>query len=352
MTWQVLLIIVGVILGLFLLSYIFMIFFARTMYKRNFDKRYNDNHTLKYYTAEELNLNSEPISFPTLDKTILRGYLFNSKDATSSKGLIVFSHGIGAGHLPYMKEIAYMADNGYTVLAFDDKACNESDGEKLGGLTESLIDLDYCLKFVENNTKLNKMDIFLYGHGMGAFAVSNVTSLNHPLIKGVVALAPFNNEASFMYESYGRITTMRQRIILTSFRAIVKNRFKDYSKLSTVDSFDKSDIPHLIIAGEKDNVVDYSNNYFVFKDIFENKEGYRFISLPEIYNRPTLSKQASEYDMETNDELGQLQADFKEKVPEHRLKKFYEELDYDKLNELNTEIMGTICIFFDNCSGK
>jgi hypothetical protein len=187
---------------------------------------------------------------------------------------------------------------------------------------------------------------------MGAFAVSNVTSLNHPLIKGVVALAPFNNEASFMYESYGRITTMRQRIILTSFRAIVKNRFKDYSKLSTVDSFDKSDIPHLIIAGEKDNVVDYSNNYFVFKDIFENKEGYRFISLPEIYNRPTLSKQASEYDMETNDELGQLQADFKEKVPEHRLKKFYEELDYDKLNELNTEIMGTICIFFDNCSGK
>lgn len=352
MTWQVLLIIGGVILGLFIFSYLFMIFFARTMYKRNFDKRYNDNHTLKYYTAEELSLNSEPVEFPTLDKTTLRGRIYSSKEKDSYKGLIVVSHGIGAGHLPYMKEIAYMAERGYLVLGFDDRACNESDGEKLGGLTESLIDLDYCLKFIENDSRYNKLDVFLYGHGMGAFAVSNVTSFDHPIVKGVVALAPFNNEANFMYESYGRITTMRQRIILTSFRAIVKSRFKEYSKISTLDSYDKSDVPHLIIAGENDNVVDYSNNYYVFKDIFENKDGYCFISLPGIYNRPTLSKEASEYDMATNDELGQLQADFKEKVPEHRLKKFYEELDYDKLNQLNEEIMGTICIFFDNCLTK
>ena len=349
MLWQTILIVVGIILFVFLLAFFLMIRFTKTVYKRSFDKRFNDNQTLKYFTADELNLNDEKIEFNTLDGTILRGHIFTDKEVNEYKGLLIVSHDIGAGHLPYMKEISYFAKAGYKVLAFDDKGCNESEGETFGGQTQALIDLDYCLKYVESNDELKSLPVVLYGHCMGAYASINVTSFNHPCVKGVVALAPFNNDASYMYEMVTKLTSMRQKIIFRAFKSIIKSRFKDYCKYSSLESLDQSNIPFYIIAGEEDQMVNFNTNYFFFKDVFENKEGFKFESLPEVGSKPVLSLEASKYDASTNDDLGRLQGEYKGNVPRDVLKKFYDELDYDKLYELNEELMSKIINFCNGC---
>ncbi len=347
-------IIISVIVGLAIifiaLGYILMSRIAKLMIKSNFDQRYDDRHTLKYFTVDDFeNLKNEPIEFPSDQGQILKGYLYSSTVVDNYKGLLILSHGLGAGHLQYTTEINYFAQDGYLVFAFDDTGCNMSEGEKIKGVTQGLIDLDYALKYINSNPELNKLPKVLFGHSMGAFAVCNITSINNSNIKAIVSLAPFKDEPSMLFEQFRAMTNLSYKSILKILKREYKKRFNSLMSVNTFDSLNKSDIPHMIIAGDKDTLVDYESNFMAFKESFENKENYLFVTAKDRYHRPNLAIDAAKYDQDTNEELQQIHGEYKGRTPQERIDEFYKGLDYDLLVKMDDKIMENISNFLNKC---
>lgn len=263
---------------------------------------------------------------------------------------MVVSHGLGAGHLQYTTEIDFFAQKGYLVFAFDDTGCNLSEGEKINGLTQSLIDLDYALRFIRENDRLKDYRIVLFGHSMGAYAVSNVTSVYSGPISGIVALAPFKDEVSFLFEEFRALTNLKYKTVERLLKKRVYARFGEFAKINTVDSFEQSEIPHLIIAGDQDPIVDYYSNFEMLKERFEEKSGYRFLSVENRFHRPNLSLEAAEYDQNTNIELQNIQGKkISQESKDLAVKEFYENLDYHLLVQMDDQVMEAILEFLDDC---
>ena len=73
-------------------------------------------------------------------------YFFNSFSGDKISGfcycyknpqkIIVFTHGMGAGHKAYLNEIELFCKKGYKVYTFDIKGCGESVGNSIGSLYE------------------------------------------------------------------------------------------------------------------------------------------------------------------------------------------------------------------------
>ena len=341
---------VVIIAVMLIVSFILTNKISNLIINSNFDVRYNDNNTLKYFTVDDFEgLIAKPIEFKNVDNDTLRGFIYSHESIKDYKGLMIFAHGLGAGHYQYTTEINYFAKEGYLVFAYDVTGCNLSDGEKIKGLTQALIDLNTALEFIDKDEELSKMPKVLFGHSMGAFSVSNVTSLYKKEIKGSVALAPFKTEATMLYEQFASLTNIKFKKVKKSLYKKYKARFGDLVDINTITSFENSDIPHLVISGDLDNIVDIYTNFNEFRNLFEGKENYKFLEVKGRYHRPNISLKAAEYDQETNEELLKLRAEFKGNIPQEINASYYNKLDYDLLVELDYEVMGEITSFLDSC---
>ena len=101
------------------------------------NKRCEGDENLKYLKAKNFdNLNALPVNFKSYKGQTLNGFLYSCAKVDSYKGLIVFSHGMGAGHLAYTTEINYFAQKGYMVLAYDNTGTCTSEGKKIKELLD------------------------------------------------------------------------------------------------------------------------------------------------------------------------------------------------------------------------
>ena len=323
---------------------------ANLIINSNFDVRYNDNHTLKYFTVDDFEgLQSKPIEFKNVNDVTLRGYIYSHENIKEYKALMVVAHGLGAGHLQYTTEINYFAKEGYLVFAFDVTGCNLSDGEKIKGLTQALIDLNSALEFIDKDANLSKMPKVLFGHSMGAFSVSNITELYKKEIKGIVALAPFKNEVSMLYEQFSSMTNLKFKKVHKLLYKKYKERFDELVDINTIDSYSNSQIPHLIISGDLDNIVDVYLNFKEFRILFEEKDNYHFLEVENRFHRPNITVEAAKYDQETNEELLKYRSEYKGNVPKHISDEFYANLNYNLLVELDLDVMKEISNFLESC---
>ena len=148
--------------------------FANTILNLIFGKRCEGNPNLKYFTADDFEeLNASKIEFKSDKGQSLRGYVYQNNKIKENdiKGLLVFVHGMGAGHFSYTTEINTLAKNGYKVLAYDNTGTCMSDGKKLNGFYQSVIDLKHCLEYIKTNSDLNNYNLGLIGHSWGAYTV-------------------------------------------------------------------------------------------------------------------------------------------------------------------------------------
>ena len=157
-------VVVFVLAGIVVLALTGMLLTALFADRKYFRRRYDGNPNLKYFTADDFqHLEAEPISFPSDKRQILRGYIYRSNQIRA-EGLIIFSHGYGAGHLSYTTEINTLAQAGFVVLAYDATGCVGSDGKYFGGFDQGPIDLRFAIKFAKEHPVLKLFDEVL-AHG-------------------------------------------------------------------------------------------------------------------------------------------------------------------------------------------
>ena len=218
--------------------------------------RYDDTGTVHYFTAADFDgLCAEPFSFVGDKGQDLRGniYYYGQK---SSERLVVFDHGMGAGHVAYMKEIEALARRGFTVLSYDHTGCRNSGGENIGGFSQSLSDLDYCIRAVRATPGLENISLSVVGHSWGAFSALNISAI-HKDITHIVAMSGFISVKEMLRQIFPGIL----RLYVPALYRSEKQSLPDYAAYNAIDSLKKSRAQALIVHSDDDKVSSFKRHF-------------------------------------------------------------------------------------------
>lgn len=311
-------------------------------------KRCEGNENLKYLKAKNFdNLNARPVDFKSDKGQTLNGFLYSSAKVDDYKALIVFSHGMGAGHLAYTTEINYFAQKGYLVLAYDNTGTCTSEGEKLYGFAQGVIDLKHALDFVKSRDDLKDMPLLLLGHSWGAYSVCNVSAIT-PVkdIKGIVAFSPFNSMNKLLRDNAKQQTKMNLSVFSPFFDIINLLRFGKAGILRSCDTIDNNSIPTLIMHGGNDLQVTLRNSPVGLKNRINNNPNARTVLYESKYHNVYLAKDAEQY---LNDTFAKI-ATLGENSPEAY--EIYQNIDYALITKEDLTVMETANSFFEECVMK
>lgn len=311
-------------------------------------KRCEGNENLKYLKAKNFdNLNARPVDFKSDKGQTLNGFLYSSAKVDDYKALIVFSHGMGAGHLAYTTEINYFAQKGYLVLAYDNTGTCTSEGEKLYGFAQGVIDLKHALDFVKSRDDLKDMPLLLLGHSWGAYSVCNVSAIT-PVkdIKGIVAFSPFNSMNKLLRDNAKQQTKMNLSVFSPFFDIINLLRFGKAGILRSCDTIDNNSIPTLILHGGNDLQVTLRNSPVGLKNRISNNPNARTVLYESKYHNVYLAKDAEQY---LNDTFAKI-ATLGENSPEAY--EIYQNIDYALITKEDLTVMETANSFLEECVMK
>ena len=133
-------------------------------FRTSFLRRCDDMGTAHYFSAADFSgLQQEAFSFPSSCGHTLQGWFYRYETVIPGR-IVVFDHGFGGGHRSYMKEIELLCRHGYLVFAYDHTGCMESGGEDIHGFSQSLRDLDDCLKALKASDRCKDLDFSVMGH--------------------------------------------------------------------------------------------------------------------------------------------------------------------------------------------
>ena len=309
------------------------------------DRRCEGNENLKYFKSKSFdNLNAKPVSFKSDSGQTLNGFLYSSAKTDSNKALIIFSHGMGAGHLAYTTEINYFAQKGYLVLAYDNTGTCTSEGERLKGFAQGIIDLKYAIDFVKANDELKNMPLLLIGHSWGAYSVCNVSAIVHDIdIKGIVAFSPFNSMNKLIRDIAKQRTKADLSVLSPFFDLINLIKFGKTGILRTCDSIDSNSIPTLILHGGNDLQVTLKNSPVGKKHKIRNNPNARTVLYDSKYHNVYLAKEAEQY---LNDIFAKI-AELGENSPEAY--EVYQNIDYQLITKEDLTVMDTVSTFLEEC---
>ena len=202
---KILAIVFTVALVLFLLAYLI----TSKIYSFAFGKRL-DSTPLHFFTKDDYEgLEASPIEFKSTNDNTLRGNIYYY-DYPTYKGVLIFAHGLGVGHLQYTHEINHFAKLGFKVVTYDNTGCAKSDGEATGGFPQGIMDLKSCLDFIKTRDDLKNYNKVLCGHSWGGYSTINVLPFvkEEDNVKCAVAMgAPFCSTDA-LYEMVVRTSSL------------------------------------------------------------------------------------------------------------------------------------------------
>jgi dienelactone hydrolase len=204
--------------------------------------RYKEIDQFKY-PREEVHFNSRGNK--------LQGFIYGKEN---NNGLVVISEGLGGTADDYLPMIMYFVDKGWRVFAFNNTGVSGSEGESIRGLSQSVIDLDAALTYIENSDKFNGLSVMLAGHSWGGHAVCTVLNYNHR-VNAVVSFAGYNKGSDMIKEQGVSMVGGLFYILTPQMWALEKRLFGNTANLTAVGGINKSGIPVMIVQCSDDNVI-------------------------------------------------------------------------------------------------
>lgn len=336
-----------IVLYIVIFIILLMLLLSKLVLNIAFGKRCEGNPKLKYFTADDFeNLNSKLIEVKSNKDQILRGNIYTDKSMKEYKGLIVFVHGMGGGHLSYTTEINTLAKAGFIVIGYDNTGTCSSEGKNLKGFFQSVIDLDYVLSFIEKDEKLSKYSTELVGHSWGAYTVCQSLQFNHN-IKAVVAMSGFNSSAKVVCDTMKNETNINFSFLKPFVTTINFLTFGKKATKNTINILKDTKVPVLLLHGDADTSVYIENSLVINKEISENNSNIKQIVYEGRFHNIYQTKESEEYLNTTFGNLSKLNKKYKGKPPKEEINKIYDNIDYKKMTEEDEEIMNMIVEFLE-----
>ncbi len=278
----------------------------------------------------------------------LQGYLYPNEEAI---GLVVIAHGIGGGADSYMVYTTWFLEQGWAVFNYDATGSFDSEGDTTKGFPQSLIDLENALTYVDGNDTINHLDIVLFGHSWGGYAVVNALHLRDD-IKAVVSVAAPSNANDMIVEQASNmmgVFAATQRPFLSAYQSLL---FGNYARYDAVDAMNNSAAHVMIIHGVNDTVVRYDGSAMIARRANITNPNVTYVTMEQPgkdgHNNLFRSEEAIRYIDEINVEYRALYDLHDQNIPYAIHQAFYADVDRFRVQELDASLMQQIHEFFEN----
>ena len=316
-----------------------ILLFALALYAHRlvFGRRINRNINLKYFSAEDFSLTVRKLPV-TFDKTPLYAAVYTLQPEETCKKVVLFCHGIGAGHAPYMTEIARLASFGYAVVAYDSIGCGMSQGKNARGFYANVQCATAAYIAIKGDSILKDKPVHLFGHSWGAYTALCLTTIVGA--SSVVALSGFNTPSKIMADSSAPVmggfmaSLCRPMWWLINFL-----RFGVHGNANAVKRIQKSSTPAFLAYGSRDKTVRVENTpaltdrgSFIQSKIYDDK-GHN------VYNTAHAQKLV--------DDLNAALSPSRFRSAEAR-KAYFANFDFKAATEEDDNVMNAIKFFIDS----
>ncbi len=260
------------------------------MFKSNVYVRHDPSGDIFYYTHKDFEgLNAKPFEFLGRDGQKLVGNFYFYSIQRFDR-LIIFDHGMGNGHVAYMKEIERLCQAGYTVLTYDHTGCRMSEGESTYGFGRSLSDLDYCIKAIKETEEYKGTPISVIGHSWGAFSTMNIGAL-HPEITHLVAMSGFISVKQIIGQFFGGLLFLYQKPAYE----LERQSNPDYVEFDARESLRKTKAKALIIHSSDDKTVSARKHFELLRKELADRPNTHFLLLNGKGHNPNYTTDAVKY---------------------------------------------------------
>ena len=230
----------------------------KKMYRSQVFGRCDDTGNVFYFSADDFDgLKKEPFAFTSAQGNKLQGYFYSYENSNPDR-LIVFDHGYGGGHRAYMKEIEMLCRHGFKVFSYDHTGCMESEGESTVGFTQSLCDLDWCLKTLKADESFKGKKFAVIGHSWGGFSAMNITAL-HPEITHIVSISGFVSVERMVASFFGGILKGYCRCVMET----EKESNPSYVSYDGVKTLSETTAKVLLVYSDNDPMCKKADSYDV-----------------------------------------------------------------------------------------
>lgn len=299
-------------------------------YRKNFIRRYNGESYLTYFSAADFpELRDEPFSFPSGDYRLAAHWY--SSEASGEGELVIFCHGIGGGHRSYMREIVALCRRGYTVLAYDNTGCFDSEGPDIVSMSHSLADLDACLCYLKAEGIFQKFaHVYAVGHSWGGFAAGNIASLQEGIEKAVV-ISGFISTERLLEDNLSGVAAPLRKTVLRRLCAFEKKAAPEYFEACTLDAVNGRKTRFLFAHSTDDPMVKFDRHTGYLRAHTDNPDVQYRISGDRKHN-PNYTQDAVRY-------MNDIFAVFNQEVKDGKLKtledkqRYFSDADWFRMTE-------------------
>ena len=276
-------------------------------------------------------------------KNNLKAYLYR-KD--TSQKLVVYVHGMCAGHQGYLSDIISLMNRGYNVFTYDFTGTGESDGNHYCGLNQQYFDLNNAIKFLKENNLFGYKDIYLYGHSMGGYAVACCCD---EIFSGIVSISGFDSHidelvTTFSKNANGFVKVMAK--LMLSIKYIIDQGCKYNIKAHNV--LKKTTVNTLVIHGTNDELVPFEKISILSKKDIINNSKVKYLEMSDELHNGHNSVIASTDCVIYQKEKMEIYKKALEETKNHNKARdaMIEDLDVFKFNNANEELMEIIDKFY------
>ena len=314
---------------------------VKKIYNKQVLTRFKDYGTIYYFSEKDFpGLKKHPYEFNGSDGQRLQGYFYFYENPIRNR-LIIFDHGMGGGHRSYFREIETLAKHGYLVFSYDHTGCMESEGENTRGFSQSLNDLNCCMKALKNEEKLDGYDYSVMGHSWGGFSSLNIPSL-YPEISHIVAMSGFICVHEMIKQIFYGI-----KGFYNYFYAIEEKNNPVFSKINAIESLMSTETKVLIIHSADDKTVNVKKHFNVMKEALSENKNITFKLLYGKNHNPNFTEDAVRYKDQFFKVLSKKLKN-KELSTDENKKAFIESFDWWKMTAQDKNVWDEIFKFLDS----
>ena len=300
-----------------------------------FGKRMNRNVNLKYFEPADFGLTVRRLR-ANYGKTPLYAAVFTKGEESACRRVVLFCHGIGAGHISYTTEIARLASFGYAVVAYDSVGVGYSQGKNCKGFYANVKSALAVCRAVEEDELLGGKPLTLVGHSWGAYTALCLAPVVNA--RAVVALSGFNTPARIMSDSaayaMGPFLALLCRPMWYLINAAV---FGPKGNTNAKKCIQRCDTPAFLAYGAKDKTIRPENTpavtahgTFIQTAVYDNKGHNVYVTV------------------HAQKLLEDINAAFSRLRDAAKRRAYFERFDFSAATEEDDEVMEAIRFFIDS----